>query len=187
MKVVLLDRDGTIIRDPQDERVDKEEKIELFPDSIKALKLLAENNFSAILITNQAGIAKGYYTEEDYYKLEKFIINDLNKKGIVIEKTYFCPHHPKGIGKYRKNCECRKPNKQNFLKAINEFNIDVKNSYMIGDRITDLIPAKELGFNTVLVKTGYGLKNIKEIEEKNLKSLIMENIPEFVDYIKNKK
>lgn len=58
---------------------------------------------------------------------------------------------------------------------------------MIGDRITDLIPAKELGFNTVLVKTGYGLKNIKEIEEKNLKSLIMENIPEFVDYIKNKK
>ena len=184
-KFIIFDRDGVI--NIEKNYLYKIEDFEYENGVVESLKELEKLGYKFVIITNQAGIAKGYYTEEDYYKLEKFIINDLNKKGIVIEKTYFCPHHPKGIGKYRKNCECRKPNKQNFLKAINEFNIDVKNSYMIGDRITDLIPAKELGFNTVLVKTGYGLKNIKEIEEKNLKSLIMENIPEFVDYIKNKK
>ena len=130
-------------------KVSKKEAIDLIlrgklgdgPERIEKLKKLG---YRFLIITNQAGIARGYYTEEDYLKLEKFITEDLKNKGIKIEKTYYCPHHPEGKGNYRMECECRKPNTGNFLKAIEEFQIDVKKSFMVGDRITDLIPAEKL-------------------------------------------
>ena len=113
-------------------------------------------------------------------------MDDLKNKGIEIEKTYYCPHHPEGEGIYRKECECRKPNVGNFLKAINEFSIDVENSFMVGDRITDLIPAEKLGFKTVMVKTGYGLENISKLADYGLDSLVVENINEFADLLMKK-
>ena len=184
-KFIIFDRDGVI--NIEKSYLYKIEDFEYEKGIIEGLTELKKLGYSFIIITNQAGIARGYYTEEEYLKLEKFIMDDFKSKGIIIEKTYFCPHHPEGIGKYRKECSCRKPNKGNFLKAIDEFDIDVKNSYMIGDRVTDLIPASKLGFKTVLLKTGYGIKNVTKIDENNLNSLIMENIMEFVQYIKNGK
>ena len=118
-------------------------------------------------------------------KLEKYIENDLYENGIKIEKTYFCPHHPEGTGKYAVRCECRKPGTENFLRAVREFNIDTKNSYMLGDRVTDLIPAEKLGIKTVLVRTGYGKENERELEKFGLKSIVVDNISEFTDYIEN--
>jgi imidazoleglycerol-phosphate dehydratase/histidinol-phosphatase len=91
MKIILLDRDGTIIRDPEDERVDKEEKIELFPDSIEALSYLAKNDFSVILITNQAGIAEGRINVEGFNKINNKVIEMLSPSGIKILKNIYVP------------------------------------------------------------------------------------------------
>lgn len=180
-KFILFDRDGVI--NIEKSYLHKIQDFEYEMGVIEGLKKLKELGYRFLIITNQAGIARGYYTEDDYLKLEKFIMDDLENKGIKIEKTYYCPHHPEGKGTYSKECECRKPNVGNFLKAINEFDIDVKRSFMIGDRVTDLIPAEKLGFKTVIVKTGYGMENIVKLGDYGLKSLIVENINEFAELL----
>ena len=183
-KFILFDRDGVI--NIEKSYLYKIEDFEYETGVIEGLKKLKKLGYRFLIITNQAGIAKGYYTEGDYLKLEKFIMDDLENRGIKIEKTYYCPHHPEGKGIYHKECECRKPNIGNFLKAINEFFIDVEKSFMVGDRITDLIPAEKLGFKTVMVKTGYGLENISKLADYGLKSLVVENVNEFADLLMKK-
>ena len=180
-KFILFDRDGVI--NIEKSYLYKIEDFENETGVIEGLKKLKELGYRFLIITNQAGIARGYYTEGDYLKLEKFIMDDLKNRGIKIEKTYYCPHHPEGKGIYHKECECRKPNIGNFLKAINEFFIDVEKSFMVGDRITDLIPAEKLGFKTVMVKTGYGMENISKLTDYGLKSLVVENVNEFADLL----
>ena len=181
-KFILFDRDGVI--NIEKSYLYKIEDFEYESGVIEGLEKLKKLGYRFLIITNQAGIARGYYTEEDYLKLQKFIMEDLKNKGIKIEKTYYCPHHPEGKGNYGIKCDCRKPNTGNFLKAIEEFQIDVKKSFMVGDRITDLIPAEKLGFKSVLVKTGYGMKNISKLADKGLKSLVVGSISEFGDFLK---
>lgn len=147
MKVILLDRDGTVIRDPEDERVDKEEKIELFPDSIEALTYLADNDFSVIFITNQAGIAEGRISTEDFNRINSKIIEMLSPSGIKVLKTYMCPHVPED------KCECRKPKPTMILEAIKDFNLSPKDLYMVGDRESDINAGINAGVKTILVKT----------------------------------
>jgi len=163
-KFVLLDRDGVI--NVEKSYLHKIEDFEYEKNVVEGLLKLRDLGYKFAIITNQAGIARGYYTEEDYLKLQNFIEDDLMKKGIKIEKSYFCPHHPNVSGKYGIECNCRKPNTGNFELAIKEFDIEVKNSFMIGDKITDLIPAEKLGIMPVLVKTGYGLKSLEELPQK---------------------
>jgi histidinol-phosphate phosphatase family protein len=147
MNVILLDRDGTVIRDPEDERVDKEEKIELFPDSIEALKFLTEHNFSIIFITNQAGIAEGRLNTEDFHRIHNKVLEMLSPSGVKVLKTYMCPHIRED------KCECRKPKPTMILDAIKEFNLDPKKLYIIGDRESDINAGINAGIKTILVKT----------------------------------
>ena len=184
-KFVLLDRDGVI--NVEKSYLYKIEDFEYEKNVIKGLKELRDLGYKFAIITNQSGIARGYYTEEDYLKLQDFIEKDLLKHGIKIEKSYFCPHHPNGTGKYGIECNCRKPNTGNFELAINEFNIDTKNSFMIGDRPTDLIPAEKMGITPVLIKTGYGLKSLEKLEETGLNPLVVNDILDFSEKLKNKK
>ncbi len=147
MKVIFLDRDGTVIRDPEDERVDKEEKIELFPDTIEALTYLAKNKFSVIFITNQAGIAEGRLSTEDFHRIHTKVLETLSPSGVKVLKTYVCPHISED------NCECKKPKPTMLLKAIKEFNLNPKNVYMIGDRESDINAGINADIKTILVKT----------------------------------
>ena len=176
-KFVLLDRDGVI--NVEKSYLHKIEDFEYEKNVVEGLLKLRDLGYKFAIITNQAGIARGYYTEEDYLKLQSFIEEDLFKKGIKIEKSYFCPHHPNVTGKYGIECDCRKPNTGNFELAIKEFDIDVKNSFMIGDKITDLIPAEKLGITPVLVKTGYGLESLKKLEGTKLNSIVVNDILDF--------
>ena len=176
-KFVLLDRDGVI--NIEKSYLHKIEDFEYEKNVVEGLLRLRDLGYRFAIITNQAGIARGYYTEEDYLKLQSFIEEDLFKKGIKIEKSYFCPHHPNVTGKYGIECDCRKPNTGNFELAIKEFDIDVKNSFMIGDKITDLIPAEKLGITPVLVKTGYGLESLKKLEGTKLNSIVVNDILDF--------
>ncbi len=166
-RYIFLDRDGTI--NVEKHYLHKIEDFEYEFGVIDSLKGLQKLGYKFIIITNQAGIAKGYYSEDDYLKLEKFIEKDLLNKGIKIEKTYYCPHHPKGKAPYNINCDCRKPKTGMFLKAIEEFNVDIENSYMVGDRFTDLLPADKLGIHPVLIKTGYGEKQLDDLVYSNEK------------------
>ena len=182
-KFVLLDRDGVI--NVEKSYLHKIEDFEYEKNVVEGLLKLRDLGYKFAIITNQAGIARGYYTEEDYLKLQNFIEEDLLKKGIKIEKSYFCPHHPNVTGKYGIECNCRKPNTGNFELAIKEFDIDVKNSFMIGDKITDLIPAEKLGITPVLVKTGYGLESLKKLEGTKLNSIVVNDILDFSEVLKN--
>ncbi|WP_314395439.1 HAD family hydrolase [Leptotrichia shahii] len=182
-KFVLLDRDGVI--NIEKSYLHKIEDFEYEKNVVEGLLKLRDLGYRFAIITNQAGIARGYYTEEDYLKLQSFIEDDLFKKGIKIEKSYFCPHHPNVTGKYGVECDCRKPNTGNFELAIKEFDIDVKNSFMIGDKITDLIPAEKLGITPVLVKTGYGLESLKKLEGTKLNSIVVNDILDFSEVLKN--
>ena len=182
-KFVLLDRDGVI--NIEKSYLHKIEDFEYEKNVVEGLLKLRDLGYRFAIITNQAGIARGYYTEEDYLKLQSFIEDDLFKKGIKIEKSYFCPHHPNVSGKYGIECNCRKPNTGNFELAIKEFDIDVKNSFMIGDKITDLIPAEKLGITPVLVKTGYGLESLKKLEGTKLNSIVVNDILDFSEVLKN--
>ena len=182
-KFVLLDRDGVI--NIEKSYLHKIEDFEYEKNVVEGLLKLRDLGYRFAIITNQAGIARGYYTEEDYLKLQSSIEDDLFKKGIKIEKSYFCPHHPNVTGKYGIECDCRKPNTGNFELAIKEFDIDVKNSFMIGDKITDLIPAEKLGITPVLVKTGYGLESLKKLEGTKLNSIVVNDILDFSEVLKN--
>ena len=166
-RYIFLDRDGTI--NVEKHYLYKIEDFEYEFGVIESLKGLQKLGYKFIIITNQAGIAKGYYSEDDYLKLEKFIENDLLNKGIKIEKTYYSQHHPKGKAPYKINCDCRKPKTGMFLKAIEEFNVDIENSYMVGDRSTDLLPADKLVIHPVLIKTGYGEKQLDDLVYSNEK------------------
>lgn len=135
-KAIFLDRDGTI-------NVDKEylniiEDFEYLPGVIKGLKLLQDAGYKLIIITNQSGIARGYYTEDDFLKLNEWMVKDLKANGISISKVYYCPHHPESkIERYRVDCDCRKPKLGMYKKAIREFDIDLSQSWTIGDKLRD--------------------------------------------------
>ena len=185
-KYIFLDRDGTI--NVEKHYLHKLEDFEYENGVLEALEGLQKLGYKFIIVTNQAGIAKGYYTERDYLILEEFIEKDLLKKGIIIQKTYHCPHHPQGKIPYNVNCECRKPKTGMFIKAIEEFNIDIENSYMVGDRFTDLKPADELGIYPVLIKTGYGedqldalIQSDKTIEGKFKRVMVVENLMDLLN------
>ena len=136
-KAVFLDRDGTINVDHG--YVYKIEDFEFLPGVIEALKILQEKGYLLIIITNQSGIARGYYTEEDYYKLTEHVLTELEKEGIYIADVLFCPHLPDAkIEKYRADCDCRKPNLGLFEKAVRLWSIDLSQSFAAGDKIRDL-------------------------------------------------
>jgi histidinol-phosphate phosphatase family protein len=147
MKIVLLDRDGTVIMEPPDERVDKVNKIHLFLDTIEALKYLADHGFAAIFITNQAGIAEGRLTAEDFEEINRKVINMLAPSGIQILRTYMSAH-----GSDESN-DWRKPGPGMLVQAATDFNLDLSKTFMVGDRLTDVQAGKSAGAKTILVKT----------------------------------
>ncbi len=158
-KAVFLDRDGII-----NEEIDQLSKIEdfkMYDFSAKAIKRINDSEYLAIIVTNQPMIAKGFMTENDLGKIHKKLETDLGKEGAKIDAIYYCPHHPeKGfvgeVPELKIKCNCRKPKIGLFLKAQKEFNIDLKNSYSVGDKTSDILAGKRAGCKTILVKTGYG-------------------------------
>lgn len=166
-KAIFLDRDGTINIDKN--YLYKLEEFEFIPKVIDGLKILSELGYIFIIVTNQAGIGRGYYTEEDLEKLNDFMIKEFLKNGIEIKKCYFCPHHlENGIGKYKVDCDCRKPKPRMLLNGIEEFNVDPALSYMIGDKLSDAYAGINASIKSVLVETGK--KITEEIKKECLKN-----------------
>ena len=178
-KAVFLDRDGVINEDKG--YVHKIEDFYIYPEVFPALKKLQENGFKLVVITNQSGIAVGYYTEEDFLKLTEYMLNVFEKEGIKIEKVYYCPHHPEGIiPKLKMKCDCRKPESGMIKQAIKEFNIDPYKSFLIGDKETDILAGKKEDIKSILVKTGQGMKYVKDTKADFVAENILDAVENFI-------
>lgn len=135
-KAVFLDRDGTI--NVEKNYLHKIEDFEFLPDVLEGLKLLQDAGFLLIIVTNQSGIGRGYYSEKDFLILNNWMLKALDGKGIHISKVYYCPHLSDArIEKYRLECNCRKPKLGMYERAIRDFDVCVSDSWSIGDKIRD--------------------------------------------------
>ena len=156
MKAVFLDRDGVINRDFG--YVGNIDKFEFKDGIFELLKFLQEKGYNLFIVTNQSGIARGYYSEDDFHNLMNWIIEKLRKKDIEIKDYQFCPHHPQITGK----CECRKPKPNMILNLVKKYKIDLNSSIMIGDSLSDIEAAKNAG-----IKKSYLVRNsLNRILEK---------------------
>ena len=182
-KAIFLDRDGTI--NVEKDYIYKSEDLVFEEGSIEALKTFKNLGYILIVVSNQSGIARGYFTEEDLNVFNNNMNEILKKNGVEITEFYCCPHHPDGIGEYKKVCECRKPNNKMIEDAIKKYNIDREKSYMIGDKISDIGAGLKSNLKTVLVKTGYGLKDMEKIDKND--TLICENLKDFSEILKREK
>jgi len=136
-RAIFLDRDGTINIDKK--YLHKIQDFEFLPGVVDALKQAQEKGYHLIVVTNQSGIARGYYTEQDFLTLNDWMLDELAKRKVHIDRVYYCPHHPNGvIEKYRVKCNCRKPGIELFMKAARDFNLDLDSCFAVGDRIRDL-------------------------------------------------
>ncbi len=154
-KAIILDRDGTLIEDRN--YAYKIEDLEILPGVIEGLKYL-QSDFVFFIVTNQSGIGRGYYTVEDFEKFNTHLLKILDKDDIKILKTYYCPHLKEDI------CDCRKPKTKYINEIINEFNVDIKESWMMGDHPSDIGFGINGGCRTVFLTTGHGNKHLDELE-----------------------
>ncbi len=144
MKAIFLDRDGTVIEEVN--YLNSFEKLKIFPFSKTSIKILKNLNFKIFLITNQSGVARGYFSEEFVIKINSYLCDKLN-----IDDFFYCPHHPD------ENCDCRKPKIGMILNAKKKYpEIELNKSYIIGDKEIDVITGKNAGLKSILVLTGYG-------------------------------
>ncbi len=152
-KAVFLDRDGTI-----NENVgytSKIEDLEFIEWAVEGMKKFQYAGYKLIIVTNQAGIAKGKYDEEDYFVFRDEMHRRLKDNGITITAEYFCPHHSDGIiERYKVDCGCRKPKSGMLEQAAKDFDLDLKKCWMIGDMPSDIQAGKNAGCKTIQVLTG---------------------------------
>ena len=135
-KAIFLDRDGTI--NVEKDYVYRIDDFEYLPGAVDSLRILQDEGYLLIIITNQSGIARGYYSKSDFEKLNDWMLEDLRMQGVHIDAVYYCPHHPAAaVEKYRIDCSCRKPKLGLFEQAIKEHNLDLGKSFAIGDKIRD--------------------------------------------------
>lgn len=181
---VFLDRDGTVSEEVG--YVNHLSRFKLFPWTAEAIKKLNEVDIKAILVTNQAGVARGYFTEDLIGEVHNKLVEELAKTGAYLDAIYYCPHHPSaGQPPYRANCECRKPKPGLLYKAADEHNIDLSCSFMIGDKYTDVELGQRIGVKGVMVMTGYGIGEY-EYQRQNWPQMpdkIAENLLTAVDWI----
>jgi len=153
-KAVFLDRDGVMNVDTG--YVSHSDDFVFIEGVIDACKQIKEKGYLLVVITNQSGIARGYFSEDQFMTLTEWMDWSLADKDVDLDGLYFCPHHPdKGIGNYKQACDCRKPAPGMINSGVDDLDIDVSQSFLVGDKISDLQAGKAAGIGTnILVRTG---------------------------------
>lgn len=156
---VFLDRDGVLTEEKG--YISSVENLYIFPYAKECIRQIHKKGYYAIVLTNQSGVARGLFDEDELLKMNSYLIQRTG-----VDAVYYCPHHPEGkVGKYKKKCQCRKPEIGMFQMACKEFDIDMTNSYMVGDRAGDILAGQKAGVRTILLESGYGTAGLeKEIE-----------------------
>ena len=175
-KAIFIDRDGTLIEDRG--YICDFSQVKIFPFSFEAVKVINENGFKVIVITNQSSIARGICTEYQVQKLHNKMEELFRSKRAIINAFYYCPFYEHGvIEKYKKRDECRKPFPGMILEAAKDLNIDLSESFMIGDNIKDVIAGCKADCKTILVKTGNWSKTKKDLKLSKIKpDFISDNV-----------
>ena len=175
-RAIFLDRDGVINKEVN--YLSNPDDFEFIEGSIEALKILKRKGYLLIVITNQAGIAKGFFTEETLKEIHDKMNRILRQYDIVLDDIFYCPHHPEFTGP----CTCRKPKPGMILRAKEKYDINLKDSFMVGDTLNDIQTGIDACCRTALVLTGYG-----EDEQQKIGSvtpnLIFKNLLEFAKNI----
>lgn len=178
-KAVFVDRDGTInvdgpyLSDPAN--------FQMYPGVGEGIKKLKDQGFKVIVITNQSGIGRGYFTEKELTEIHERMKAEFRKFNTDVDDIYYCPHHPDA------NCDCRKPKTKLFEMAIKEHCVDIKKSYMMGDKMQDMEAGKKVGIKTILIP----VSNESREHELSKKirgckpDYVARNFTEAVDWISN--
>ena len=153
IKTIFLDRDGVINKEKG--YLHKIKDFEFISGVFETCRYLQGLNYKIIIITNQSGISRGLYTENDYQIINNWMISEFKKNDIDILDVFHCPHSPES------NCNCRKPKPGMLIKAKNKYKIDMQNSWMVGDKESDIIAANNSGItNTIIVRSGHPINEI---------------------------
>lgn len=159
---VFIDRDGTV--NEQMGYLNHPSRFKLLPGTAEAIGLLNRKEILAIIVSNQSGVARGYFPLELVKEIHALMERRLAEGGARVDGVFFCPHHPRGIvPEFTRTCDCRKPDIGLLTRACRSFDIDMARSYLIGDRYLDIETAERAGVKGVLVKTGYGMGDVKYI------------------------
>jgi D-glycero-D-manno-heptose 1,7-bisphosphate phosphatase len=153
---VFLDRDGTIIEEIH--YLARPDQVRLIPGAAAAVRFLNESGVKVVVVTNQAGVARGYFPEERVGEVHAHLSDLLAAEGATVDAYYHCPHHPDGHGAYRTECRCRKPNPGMLHAAAADLGLDLARSWVVGDNVSDLGAGAAAGCRTVLVRTGHGAR-----------------------------
>ncbi len=163
-RAVFLDRDGTINEEVN--YLSHPDQLRLIGGAAEAIKRLNGAGFKTVVITNQAGIARGYFSEATLQQIHRELDKMLRAQEAHLDAIYYCPHHPTaGIGVYKINCNCRKPKPGLLEQSARELNLDLRQSFIVGDKPADLQAGDAVGCRTILVRTGYGRESEKEMAD----------------------
>jgi histidinol-phosphate phosphatase family domain/HAD-superfamily hydrolase, subfamily IIIA len=153
---VFLDRDGVLTREKS--YVISVKELEIFSYTAECIRQIHQKGYYAIVITNQSGVARGFFTEEDLTEMNDYLLTETG-----VDAIYYCPHHPNGkIEKYKRVCDCRKPRTGLIEAAAKDFAIDISMSWLVGDRAGDILAGKGVGIRTILLESGYGMAGLEE-------------------------
>jgi D-glycero-D-manno-heptose 1,7-bisphosphate phosphatase len=179
---VFLDRDGTIIDEVG--YLDRPERVVLFPYSIAAIRALNLAGFRTVMVTNQSGIARGFFDEAVVHDIHRHIAEELRAGGAYLDAYYYCPHHPDGhVAGYGGPCDCRKPRPGLVERATRELGVDPARSFTVGDRWLDVKLAANVGAKGILVRTGYGALEETRPPSDVTADAVVNNLVEAVGWI----
>jgi D-glycero-D-manno-heptose 1,7-bisphosphate phosphatase len=180
--LVLLDRDGTINEEVN--YLSSINQLKLTKNSVKAIKMLNETRIPVCIVSNQAGVARGYFTIQQLNEIHEHFLKILEEQGAFINDISYCPHHPiHGNGIYTIDCECRKPKPGQIFKLLSKYNAVPECTFMVGDKLSDIIAGRNAGVRTILVRTGYGNSEENKINDDNKPDLIVNDLLEAALYI----
>jgi D-glycero-D-manno-heptose 1,7-bisphosphate phosphatase len=179
---VFLDRDGTLVEEAH--YLDRLDRLALFPWSVDAVRLLARAGFAVIVVSNQSGVARGFFDEAFVEATHRRLDALLAAGGARVDGYYYCPHHPEGaVAAYRVRCECRKPAPGMLRRAAAEHDLDLARSVVVGDRWEDIGLAAAVGAPGVLVRTGHGARLAAQPPEGPPPACVAANLIEATTWI----
>lgn len=176
-KVVFIDRDGVINDDPIGDYVKHWEDFKFLPGVLSALKKLVDARFRIVIISNQAGVGDGVYSEPALQDITQNMLTEMKKAGISIQGVYYCLHGKEA------NCNCRKPKTGLFEQAARDLKFEPSNTYFIGDKLTDVQAGKRFGLRTVFVLTGHGANDRNRLSSEDQPEAIFPSLSEAISYI----